>query len=214
MKPTWAIAGSGGCRSEVVAPASSRASFSRDSLGDTLYVTDGRQLRVSFFSGDGTLYQSIRLTSPQVGRRLLPSVPFRLLGDGTALVSPGFIASAGAEGAVPHIPYLRISRTGEVVDTVAWQPRSNSQLSFSRGSREFFTSQPFNDDPFVVFDPDGRSFVFIERGAAETGRDAEFRVTRIIAPAERSARTPIATNRSRCRGPPWTASSRNASAAS
>jgi hypothetical protein len=154
--------------------------------GDTLWVFDSRNYRVSFFSADGTF---LRTVTPRVdiGSREgalvgdYPARPNSPLGDGSILgVTPGF-SSDIVEGRLTRIAYVRMSVEGEMLDTIALLPRGpESVLGVMRDDGGgTFTAQPFGDQTMGMFTRDGNGFLVLERRAAAEPGPAEFRLTRL-----------------------------------
>jgi len=91
-------------------------------LADTLYLTDFQNQRTSFFSEEGVFLYSFQFSSPDLGEGLWLPNPTWLLEDGTALGITAYFFNAAANGTVTGIPIVRITRSGEVIDTVVTYP--------------------------------------------------------------------------------------------
>jgi hypothetical protein len=150
-------------------------------LGDTLWVSDGRLQRVSFFDQAGNFIRSTRTSSPGIDGKFLPSAPMRMLPDGTALVFPGYSAQLARTGRITRRPLLRISRAGAVLDTLLWLPAGGDQISIVKGEMVHFTSQPFADEPLLAVSPSGERVVVVERKATEERVSGHFQVTQLNA---------------------------------
>lgn len=153
-------------------------------LGDTLWVHDGANLRVTLFDTSGTFLHSF-----QPGAQFQPRNPdgSRIgtnwpLAGGTTLgmVSPPPTASGVKPGAGER-PLLRLSREGAVQDTLALLPLTQ-YLSFMvtlRGGGVSSSSLPsfLRDDPLVARSPDSESIVVVFRQFPEAD-EGRFRVVR------------------------------------
>jgi hypothetical protein len=145
-------------------------------LGDTFYVSDARLRRMTFMSLSGSVLEMVNVAG-SMEVPFFPSVPQTLFADGTGTMSPSFPSDMVSSGAITRFPLYRVTRNGEVLDTVAWQSTENMQFAVAYGTGQLFSSQPFADNPFVVADgPSGRVAV-IERRAAAEAMNATFRVT-------------------------------------
>jgi hypothetical protein len=153
--------------------------------GDTLWVFDSRNYRVSFFAADGTFLNTL---TPRVdiGTREAaeigdyPARPSAPLGDGSILgVTPGF-SSDIVEGRLTRIAYVRMSVEGDLLDTLALIPTGpESVLGVLRDGGGTFTTQPFGDQTLASLTRDGRGLLVLERRAAAEATPAEFRLTRL-----------------------------------
>jgi hypothetical protein len=93
--------------------------------GDTLWVYDGRQYRISFFTSDGTFLESLtpRVDLGNVADAEVGSYPVRpnsLLGDGSILaITPSF-SSDIVEGKLTQVAYARTNAAGGPLATPFW----------------------------------------------------------------------------------------------
>jgi hypothetical protein len=154
-------------------------------LGDTLFVSDARYNRVTFFSMAGEYLDSFELTSPALGDRegqlqfYGPSPPNHFFADGTALVIPGIPVMLLERGSITRIPYLRIDRSGGLLDTLAWNSVPPRMVEVSRDGLRFFARPPFDDAPLLSPMADGSGIVILERRVAVEPSGGTFRVHRI-----------------------------------
>ncbi|HEY8484047.1 MAG TPA: 6-bladed beta-propeller [Longimicrobiales bacterium] len=149
--------------------------------GDTLWVIDGGQNRISFFGPDGAFLGSLGTGWPAPGGFGM-IFPWAVMADGSVLGFHAVDAIARADGLVKSTPYFRIDREGRVTDTLAWVSLRNSSLAIRDPERPWaglFAPQPFGDSPLVEAAPDGSGLVLVERWAAEAADRAHFTVTRI-----------------------------------
>jgi hypothetical protein len=114
-------------------------------LGDTLFVSDTRYNRVTFLTMAGEYLDSFELTSPALGDRegqlqfYGPSPRKHFFAEGTALVIPGIPVMLLERGSITRIPYLRIDRSGGLLDTLAWNsvpPRAALRFGQPRFPRQ------------------------------------------------------------------------------
>lgn len=145
-------------------------------VSDTLYVTDPRLRRVNVYEPDGRFVASLTLALTSRDPDLVGSVPARLLADGTAIGALA-VSPAAADGSPRPAPVLRVDRSGEVVDTVTVPQYRSEQVLIQAGERVVMLPQAFVSDPLVAYSPDGLVVYVVERPAAESERDAAFRVT-------------------------------------
>jgi hypothetical protein len=154
-------------------------------LGDTLYVTDGNQKRISYFDQNGGLHRTVMtLSSPMLGTKvpavMLPTVPQVLLPNGSALVLPS-IPVAWHETGEARVPYLRLNQsTGEIDDTIAWRHYPPSLFYLMHNGTRMGAWRPFPTEPLFAFAPDGSGIVTVSRDPAESvSRDATYQVVKI-----------------------------------
>ena len=161
--------------------------------GDTLWVIDKHQRRISFFGPDGTFLSSLptnwsppgdfgRTSSRMAAMGISPVAVMAVMEDGSILASLAVDAISQAEGLVKSLPYFRVHRGGRVTDTLAWASLRNSLLAIRDPARPWaglFAPQPFGDSPLVDAAADGSGLVLVERWAAEAPDGARFTVTRL-----------------------------------
>jgi hypothetical protein len=155
--------------------------------GDSLYASDQRYRRVTFFDFEGTYLGDLTVASPALGNGsgplpfYGPTVPHALLADGSAVVAPGVPVRLIADGTVTRVPWLRIDRAGSLLDTLAWNQIAPPMVEVSRDGQRFFAQPPFVDIPLVQVLADGSGLAIVERRAASERNAASFRVTRVAA---------------------------------
>ena len=142
--------------------------------GDTLWVIDNGQNRISFFGPDGTFLSSVPTNWPPPGdfgrtssRMAVTGIsPVAVMADGSILASLAVDAISHADGLMKSLPYFRVDRGGRVTDTLAWASLRNSLLAIRNPPNPWnglFASQPFDDSPLVAAAPDGSGLVLVER---------------------------------------------------
>lgn len=151
-------------------------------VGDTLYTTDFQLRRITLFRADGSLISTIG-AEPQEPVRT-DSVVFRaspvvLLRDGSALGAGSYASHLVASGQITRAPVYRLTRTGRVLETVAWVPVGTSQGSMQSGTTQMYFTQPISDAPLTVFSPAVARVYVIERAARKGS--SNFRVTAVSA---------------------------------
>lgn len=118
-------------------------------IGDTLWVADRR--RVQLFTNDELVPDQViefNLPVPEEGSRLTPT---HVLADGSLLGRRIWTAGLGpwlSRGADPGLPLRRLSRFGEVLDTIAtihW-PDNALEYENDRG-RRVYVEHPLRDRP-------------------------------------------------------------------
>jgi len=155
-------------------------------IGDTLFASDNRLGRVSFFGWDGEFLVSVRWVTEEVrvpAGLLLPTPPQVVLRDGGGLVEPGSAVPIGPTGAPAgelEVPYLRMDRTAGVTDTLGWRRIEFASATVMVDGTEVVLWSPFQELPRFVLMPDGSGLVVVddESGTAPP----RFRVT-LIDPA-------------------------------
>jgi hypothetical protein len=82
-------------------------------------------------------------------------------------------------GIITQVPWLRLARSGQLLDTLAWQDISWKPVKIVSGGQEFVSRSPFEDPPLVQAMADGSGLAVVDRRAATSRGAARFRVTRI-----------------------------------
>lgn len=152
-------------------------------LGDTLYASDYGLGRVSLFSSDGGFHTTFILRSPLIDDHsppwYLPGSPSSFLSDGTAVVYASMPVMLLEAGIITQVPWLRLARSGQLLDTLAWQDIAWKPVKIVSGGQEFAARPPFEDAPLVQVMADGSGLALVDRRAASSRSSARFRVTRI-----------------------------------
>ena len=139
-------------------------------LGDTLWIADAYRLQL-FTTNEFVPEEVIRfnLTVPEEGAFLTPR---RVLADGTLIGSRIWTAGWGpwlSRGADPGLALRRLSRSGEVLDTIATIHWPDNSVAFEDGrGRRRFQIHPLRDLPspglgeyLTALKPDGSAVVQI-----------------------------------------------------
>lgn len=162
--------------------------------GDTLYASDGRLGRVSYFTLQGELLGSTPWSTPPPAPPTpqvvyASSPPDLILPDGTALLEPsaGYPVPPDYEEAGPihwTIPrwYLRIDQAGTVLNTVARFETNETTIRMRSGRTGFAMNNPFLHAPLSGIMPDGSGVTVVERNPAPDSRASSFRVF-LLSPA-------------------------------
>jgi hypothetical protein len=153
--------------------------------GDSIWVFDSSNYRITFFDGEGTFLGSL---SPRVDmgstelalEAIYPPRPQGLLRDGSLFGVPPAPADDVVSGRLTRLGYMKMDEDGRILDTLAVIPvgRENTLgvLSDVGGT---FAPQPFGDAAEARVTSDGSGMVVLDRRAAELSGPAEFRVTRV-----------------------------------
>lgn len=151
-------------------------------FGDTTWVWDRRNYRVSWFGPDGTL---LGTTSPRMemggGSRSSspprPEIPLR--GGGFYGRAPAW-SQAIAVGDLTSAPHVLMDDAGAILDTTWVQSyRARDVLALLRDGGGTFSAQPFGDQPLVRVEADHRALFVAEQRVPGSGGPAAFTVTRI-----------------------------------
>jgi hypothetical protein len=145
-------------------------------LGDTLWTIDVGLRRISVFQADGQLIATTPLeqlgTTSGVAGSYFFSMPMALLSDGTVLGFGGTTGRAIAEGWVTAYPLLRMTRSGDVLDTLGWVSIRNADMILRSPKWTMYRSQPFGDNPLVAYAAvTGRTFVIDRRCSGEASTE-------------------------------------------
>ncbi len=137
-------------------------------IGDTLWVADLNRIQL-FRTNERVPEQVIQFSRgvPEEGSRLAPG---RMLADGTLVgmrrITDGRVFSS--RGANPGLALRRLSRSGEVLDTIAIMGWSGNAVENERDPRLFPGRHPLRDlpviglrEPLTALKPDGSAVVQI-----------------------------------------------------
>ena len=145
------------------------AAFGVGWIGDTLWIAD--QHRIQLFTTNERVPEEVidfALPMPQEGTRLTPG---RMLADGSVLAGRRSITAWQAWVTAPSLALRRISRAGEILDTIASVEWSSNAVEYERvPGRTWLSPHPLNDLPPVGLNeyltalrPDGSTVVQIGR---------------------------------------------------
>ncbi len=159
-------------------PGEYRQPFRLGWKGDTLWVVDPPQFRISLVDrGGGVRSFAVRgsLGPPFVG-----AVVVGLFGDGGLLAAGRPPATSGTETVVEYIPLLRLSREGASTDAIAMLSSVHMQVRIPVRVQgqvgRAYVEEPFGDAPPWRLTKDGPAVVIVHRPAPTRGSTAEFTV--------------------------------------
>jgi len=139
-------------------------------VGDTLWVTDADQLRVSYFDAAGTHIETARISGPAVPPGL-PTAPDCFLADGSVAVE---LRVGSRQIAVTReitaLPVLRMRRDGHVLDTLALLPLGYRVVHLPWRGGNLFSAHPVPMVPFWAASPNGSFLVFVDLPVVRPGR--------------------------------------------
>ncbi len=145
------------------------AAFGVGWMGDTLWIAD--QHRIQLFTTNERVPDEViefALPMPEEGTRLTPG---RMLADGTVLAGRRSITDWRVWVSAPSLALRRISRSGEILDTIARVEWSSDPVEYEDGpGRTWLAPHPLNDFPPVglnenltALTPDGSTVVQVAR---------------------------------------------------
>lgn len=160
--------------------------FSRASvlgfLSDTLWVFDHGTYRISYFdSGTGALIESVQApVDLGDGPGEDPPRPSGLLPDGTMSARTMAWSRQVASGEITETVMFRWTRDGELIDTLAVIPLTNTtwELSPPGGGYWSYQSQPFADAELVSLSPSLPEIVHVDRSPPGPESKPTFHVTK------------------------------------
>lgn len=145
--------------------------------GDTLAVLEF-QRGISLFRRDGDFVGKISfaLRGPNPRFAVGPTAP---LSDGTVASFVPTLGEDVVQGRVEREAWLKMSRDGELLDTLAWRRVVGDYFSYERDGRVRTPSHPLATGDLLALPPDGSSFVLASRQPPESGETATFTLMRL-----------------------------------
>jgi hypothetical protein len=165
--------------------------------GDSIWMSDRGQNRITFFGQDGSAGRSFMITGSTDWTRLRPDAkgafgsrvfPRVLMPGDVALGAPGTIASALTDGVVKSIPLVRMTWDGTVSRIVAEMPVRIGAMEVRSGDRRIYSAQPFRSSPYLETSKDGRHIALVD---VREDQNPAIRVIRFNAQGDTTARTEI-----------------------
>ncbi len=136
-------------------------------LDGHLWVSDANIGRVLRLDGDLQVVDSVSFRAPSLPAGFLPAGPERMLPGQLFLYRPRIATEMLASGAVGAEPLLLVTGAGEIIREIATKRIRNGFVAIRTRAGEFFSFQPFSDDPLVAVSPTGRRLLHVDR---EVGR--------------------------------------------
>ena len=149
-------------------------------FGDSLWVWDMGNYRVSHFDPEGEFLGSASPTVDFGGPDEIPARPDRPLRDGTFIGSVPAFSHMIATGELTESPHVHMDADGNVLARIwamPYEPRDVFAIMSDDGVRGSFSSQPFDDGHSVTRGDDG--LLVLERRAWTGEGEAVVRVTKI-----------------------------------
>jgi hypothetical protein len=146
-------------------------------LGDTLWVRDAANHRISYFARDGRFIRGGQYRVPAPTTEYMSTAPRALLSGGRALVVFNWPADRPPARTFVGL----VDSGGAVVDTIAREGTNRSSLHTTTERSSGGGAQPFSDAILVGVVPGGRQVIALDRRAPQRPGDMRFWVTRIDA---------------------------------
>ena len=147
-------------------------------FADTLFVSDLAAGRITLFSLDGRVLETLSLTPRGLDEDWVPVVPWWLDGEGTAVALPGYLPTLRDPSVAYRVMLVRIDRAGEIVDTVALTdrpPQLSIRLQGPFGAQ--LTNQPFVTPFLPVISAHGSPVAVLGDPRTTSGRGGVLEVT-------------------------------------
>jgi len=146
-------------------------------LGDTLTVLDFQQ-GISLFSPDGEFFDRISFSVAGESRNF-PLGPIAPLADGSVGSFAPFATSEVLSGGVQRELWLKMSRAGELLDTLALRGLLGDYYEYDseRGPRS--GPHPLAMGELMALAPDGSFLLLADRSPPQDGRAASYGLTRL-----------------------------------
>jgi hypothetical protein len=147
--------------------------------GDSLWVSDAAQARITVFAPDGTAGRTLGFSHGSAMTEGRVNVPGDLLTDGSVLgfwMAPLHLLVTGPL----RVPMVRFSPKGEPLAVLGHLDKRNEFGVLRSDNSQSYFPQPFADAALSAVAPDGSSLVIARREAATSGGSATFHVERIL----------------------------------
>ncbi|MFW6202350.1 MAG: 6-bladed beta-propeller [Gemmatimonadota bacterium] len=154
-------------------------------LDDSVWVSDSRLRRVSWFDLDGNHLHTRPWSSPARAPVFTPNEVRGVFVDGTAAAEAGVPGALLGSGSVTEVPLLRLDAEGTVLDTLHLLDVGSTTLMLEIRDLRSFTAQPFGARDLWAAFPDGSGVVVVERSAAGSDGTVPVEVTRLTPGGER-----------------------------
>lgn len=146
--------------------------------GDTLVVFDFRT-GGNLFNVDGEYLGVVSFRRLTADNPWFGVMPIFLLADGNVLGFAPVPNSVVLDGERTQRAWLRLTREGDLIDTLALQRLVGQNVRIDLGQRPIEPLHPFASNPLVGVPPDASFMVMVDREPAERGERSAFRVHRI-----------------------------------
>jgi hypothetical protein len=147
--------------------------------GDTLWVQDSGNRRISFFHADGTFIRSLAFTRADSLTDGRPHIPGHVLADGSVLgIWQAPLHQLAGRGPV-SVPLVRFTENGDPTALLGRFERRNQFSMVKKGTSVTYGPQPFSDSQIMGVAPDGSSVLLVTRDAAVSPDRATFGIRRI-----------------------------------
>jgi len=148
-------------------------------LGDTLWVSEMRAPKVSFFEKDGTFLSSVSLNRALIDGVFTPASVQGVLQDRTYLVQASFSSSLAMDGTITAYPFYRMDSKGVVLGKVLDLPMGNSPVLIPDADRPMIWRNPFPEGPAFAASPTGEFVLVLQRKVATDPDSATMRLDKI-----------------------------------
>lgn len=146
--------------------------------GDTLFVSDERQRRITLFSAAGRVAGTRRVEATLPGPPPAPVAPVALLANGTTLGLLAPSPTALATGAIPRLPLVRVDGARAVpLAFLDWRDNKVALIALDGG--QAFFSRPVSGESLWAVAPSGDALYVVDRPVPRGAGTSSFRVTRL-----------------------------------
>ncbi len=146
--------------------------------GDTLVVYDF-QLGANLFDPGLSFAGRVSFHVQTDDNPWFGILPFFLLADGSVMGFAPTPTSAVASGEIPTQRWFRLSRTGDILDTLAVLPLKGQFSEVDFGTPTPAVPDPLPSNPLSAIPPDGSFIVLVERAPATVDGSPIYRVDRV-----------------------------------
>lgn len=146
--------------------------------GDSLWVADAQQNRITFLGRDGRVLRTVTATAPVVPGAGFPAPPAGVLGDGRLIANPSPSLASVQRRTVGRLPLLRMSREGRLEGGFGEMDARGWMEKIERPHHSMTFTLPVQSQSLWSLAPDGSSVVVVHRPIPADREHGGFRVVR------------------------------------
>jgi hypothetical protein len=146
--------------------------------GDSLWVSDLSQQRITFFDRTGRVLGTVRAVTPVLPGAGYPAGPAAALADGSLLANPSPSTASVQRRTATRMPLVRMTRTGAVQGGFGELDVRGQLESIRRARLSMTFTLPIQSHSLWAVAPEGSAVVVVHRPTAASRERGTFQVVR------------------------------------